>query len=67
MKPSLIIHGNKSTNPGAAERVHRHIPHEDKTWTLYQEGVDFQTNFYDREALIDRACGDVSDWLNARS
>ncbi len=62
-KPALIIHGNKSTNPGSARRVFDQIPHPDKSFLFYEDGVDFQTNFYDREELIDRACGDIAGWL----
>ncbi|MEM8867920.1 MAG: alpha/beta hydrolase [Verrucomicrobiota bacterium] len=62
-KPALIIHANKSTNPGSAKQVFELIPHEQKRLCFYEDGVDFQTNFYEREALINRACGDTRDWL----
>lgn len=65
-KPALIIHANKSTNPGSAKRVFEQIPHEDKKLAFYEDGVDFQTNFYEREPLIERACEDVLGWLDMR-
>lgn len=63
-KPTLIIHGRKSTNPDAAGAVFDAIPCRHKSWQFYEDGVDFQTNFYDRAELIDRACGDVCEWLD---
>ncbi len=62
-KPSLIIHANKSTNPQSAKDVFNLIPTQRKKFCFYEEGVDFQTNFYDRPDLIDRACSDIISWL----
>jgi len=62
-KPALIIHANKSTNPQSARDVFALIPTDRKKLCFYEDGVDFQTNFYERPALIDRACSDIATWL----
>jgi len=63
-KPALIIHANKSTNPQSAKDVYDLIPSDEKELCFYEDGVDFQTNFYDRADLINRACSDIVSWLN---
>ena len=62
-KPALIIHANKSTNPQSAKDVFNLIPNKRKKLCLYEDGVDFQTNFYERPELIDRVCSDIISWL----
>lgn len=63
-KPALIIHATKSTNPQSAKEIFALIPNQRKKFCLYEDGVDFQTNFYERSELIDRACGDIISWVN---
>ncbi len=64
-KPSLVIHSNKSTNPGSATAIFELIPDARKTLRFYEDGVDFQTNFYDRSPLIALACDDISEWSSS--
>ena len=62
-KPTLVIHSDKAASgPYVPKRLFNAIPAKDKQLVWFED--QFQTLFYDDLAVINRATGQIDDWID---